>query len=185
MTTITINFDLVVLYLVAANVIAILAYVLTLKQRARRTDQNIARISAAIIDYFRHSEVEISVECLSRLGGKRFIAIIDSPPLKRFRYSHIVETALCSHIEKTCGVILEKVYWRFPINLPAEALASIQNATEEMLSLDSHDEYINERLLHQKTKAEYSVAPATWAQFEEAVHDLANKPSQAAKTDEA
>jgi hypothetical protein len=184
MTTITISFDLVVLYLVAANVIAILSYVLVLKQRAQRAQQDITRISAAILDYFRHSEVEINVECISRLGGKRFIAIIDSPPLKRFRYSHIVETALCSHIEKSCGVILEKVYWRFPINLPADALTAIQNATGEVLSPDGQDDYINERLLQQKAQVEYSVVPATWTQFEEAVNDLAHKPSQAEKPDE-
>lgn len=173
MTTISISFDLVVLYLVAANVVAILAYVLYIKEKSRRVEQNISRIKTTIIDYFQHGDVNISVECISRLGGKRFVANIESRPLKRFRYSHIVEINLCNHIEQTCGLILEKVYWRFPVSLSADSAIATENANEDSLSLDIQDEYINEQLLQQKAKDEYSVVPATWRQFEEAVKDMA------------
>jgi hypothetical protein len=180
MATITINFDLIVLYMVAANVVAILSYVLIWKEKARRAALNTARATAAILDYFQHSEIEVNVECISRLEGKRFVAIIESQPLKRFRYSHIVEINLCSHVERTCGLILEKVYWRFPIDLSAEALMATQNP-DDGLSIEAPDEYINGRMLLQKAKNEYSVMPATWKQFEEAVNALDGELAQATR----
>jgi hypothetical protein len=183
MATITINFDLIVLYMVAANVIAILAYVLFMKEKTRRVEQNIARITTTIIDYFQHGDISIRVECISRFGGKRFVAIIESKPLKRFRYSHIVEINLCNHIEQTCGLILEKVYWRFPVSLSPDSVMSTENANEDSLPLDIQDEYINEQLLQQKAKDEYSVKPATWRQFEEAVKDMAKQAPEIPPTD--
>ncbi len=161
MMTVTLTADLTILYFVAANIVGILAYVLILKHRMRTQTRRQAMLAAQIVDYFRHSGAEVRVTCIPGPDGRRFIATIDSEPLKRFRYSHIVEMSLCNHVFKTCGIEIDRVYWRFPVK------ASVQ-APEASASEDS---YINDRLLRLKSEAEYQVSPASWEQFEAAVHE--------------
>ena len=121
MLTVTATFDLTILYFVAANVIALLAYVLVLKHRTRKKVREIGVITKAIADYFRENGAEVGVECIGRPFGRRFVALISSKPLKRFRHSSVVEIVLVDHVRKVCGLELEKVYWCFPIKRREEA----------------------------------------------------------------
>jgi hypothetical protein len=167
---VSITFDLTMLYLVAMNVIALLLYVLIMKYRARRVEQNRIALSGAIVDYFQHSDTVVSAECISKLGGKRFIAFVDSEPLKRFRYSHIVEVSLRMYVHKLCGLELEKVYWRFPLKITRDAASAekaVGNADE--LATDE-DTYLNERLLQLKAHSEYEVNDISWEKFQKALH---------------
>lgn len=167
---VSITFELTMLYLVAINVIALLLLLLIMKFRARRVDQDIIALSAAIVDYFQQSGAVVSAECISRLGGKRFIAFVDSEPLKRFRYSHIVEVGLRMYVHKLCGLELEKVYWRFPVKITPDASSAekaVDNADE--LTTDE-DTYLNERLLQLKARSEYEVNDISWERFQEALH---------------
>ena len=147
-----------------------------MKHRARVAARRQATLAAAIVEYFRHSGAEVRAECLGRPGGKRFIAIVDSEPLKRFRYSHIVEVSLSNHVYKACGIELERVYWRFPVRMPAQTpVAEGEVAAPVPPTEQNEDDYINDRLLRLKTEAEYKVSPASWEQFEEAVHIESDK----------
>ena len=172
MMTVTFTADLTILYFVAANIVGILAYVLILKHRMRTQARRQAMLAAQIVEYFRHSGAEVRVNCILGPDGRRFIAIIDSEPLKRFRYSHIVEMSLCNHVFKSCGIEIDRVYWRFPVKASAHA----SEASETPEASASGDSYINDRLLRLKSEAEYQVSPASWEQFEAAVHEeeLAN-----------
>ncbi|MDB5761769.1 MAG: hypothetical protein JWQ21_764 [Herminiimonas sp.] len=113
--TATITFNLSIMYFVAANVIAILAYVLTVKYRVRRNQRNLDVLTNAIVQYFRLTGVEVSVNCTSLANDKHFIAFIDSEPMKRFRLSSMIEMSLMDHISTTCDLKLDTVYWRFKI----------------------------------------------------------------------
>ena len=167
---VSITFELTILYLVAINAIAVLVYVLILKYRARRVAENLTALSAAIVDYFQHSDTVVRAECISKLGGKRFIAFVDSEPLKRFRYSHIVEISLRMYVQKLCGLELEKVYWRFPVKVArGEALPDAAVGNEEELATDE-DNYLNERLLLRKARSEYEVHDTSWEKYQEALH---------------
>lgn len=175
MMTVTFTADLTILYFVAANIVGILAYVLTMKHRVRTLARRQARLASEIIEYFRRSGADVRVNCIPGPDGKRFIATIDSEPLKRFRYSHIVEMSLGNHVFKACGIEIERVYWRFPVKTPAQtpsadAEGSAQ-APEANKAAASDDGYINDRLLRLKSEAEYEVSPASWEQFEAAVHE--------------
>lgn len=172
MMTVTFTADLTILYFVAANIVGILAYVLLLKHRARTLARRQARLASEIGEYFRHSAAEVRVNCLPGPDGRRFIVTIDSEPLKRFRYSHIVEMSLGNHVLKACGVEIDRVYWRFPVKAPGQA-ATAGAALDEQppQAAGSEDDYINDRLLRLKSEAEYQVSPASWEQFEAAVHE--------------
>lgn len=176
MMTVTFTADLTILYFVAANVVGILAYVLLLKRRARSLARRQARLASEIIEYFRRSGANVRVNCIPGPDGVRFIAIVDSEPLKRFRYSHIVEMSLSNHVFKACGIEIERVYWRFPVKTPAQAQsvdAEVSALTPDAseAAATSDDGYINDRLLRLKSEAEYQVSPASWEQFEAAVHE--------------
>ncbi|MDP2057260.1 MAG: hypothetical protein Q8K35_05830, partial [Thiobacillus sp.] len=68
--TVTLSLDLTLLYIFAANVVAILAYVLVLKHRARRRERSIKAVSAVIVDYFQADGIEVRVDCVPGRGAK-------------------------------------------------------------------------------------------------------------------
>jgi len=190
--SVTVVFDLAVLYLVAANVVAILGYVLVLKHRARRLENSTQAVSRAIVDYFRADGIEVSVEAIPRAGGKRFIAFIESEPMKRFRYSHIVEISLRSHVWHVCGQEVDRIFWRFPIRgkgkeeqeavvrqmETAEEEEEKQEKTEKQEREEKHDEYLREGWEQLKELAGYDISEGSWEEFENTVIRRGGKPKQ-------
>lgn len=170
--TVTVIFDLALLYLVALNLVAILGYVLLLKRRARRLAQNTAAVARTIIEYFRADGIEVAVEAIPRPDGKSYIAFVESEPMKRFRYSHIIEITLRMHIRHACGVELERIFWRFPIRGKGQAAEA---AVREMdIAADEEDEYVREGLDLKKEKG-YDIHESSWEEFENTVTGIKNK----------
>jgi len=165
--TVTLNFDLTLLYIVAANVVVILSYVLVLKHRARRLAHSIKSISAVIVDYFRADGIEVRVDCMPGRGATGFIACIESEPMKRFRYSHIVEDSLRLHVQRTCREELDRIFWRFPIHGKEHAVeAGIRDMD---VPDDRHDDYIREGLEALRKKEAYDIREGSWEEFENTV----------------
>ena len=75
--------------------------------------------------------------------------------------------SLCNHVFKTCGIEIDRVDRRFPVKASVQA----PEASETPEASVSEDNYINDRLLRLKSEAEYQVSPASWEQFEAAVHE--------------
>lgn len=162
-SVVTLSFDLAALYLVAVNVIAILVYVLVIKHRTRRLERQTLAVAKAIIDYFHADGIEVEAEAIPRPGGKLFVAFVESEPMKRFRYSHIIETTLRMHIRRECGVELERIFWRFPIR--GKGLMAEVAAREMEIQTDEQDEYIREARDLQKEKG-YDIQESSWEEFE-------------------
>jgi hypothetical protein len=167
MLTMTVTLDLTILYFVAANFIAILVYVLIIKHRARREKRNTTAITTAISEYFSKNGMAVSVRSISLQGNKRYTAFVQCEPMKRLRLSHMIESTLCDHVQQACGLELEKVYWRFPINPDKQAT-------------ESGDEYFNEGLANLLDPSNYEIEESSLEIFKEATHDPApaHKPSQ-------
>ncbi|MDP1644989.1 MAG: hypothetical protein Q8L71_05740 [Thiobacillus sp.] len=174
--TVTLSLDLTLLYIFAANVVAILAYVLVLKHRARRRERSIKAVSAVIVDYFQADGIEVRVDCVPGRGAKDFIAFIESEPMKRFRYSHIVEASLRVHVQRTCREELDRIFWRFPIH--GKGRAAEAGVREMDILDDKHDEYIREGLEALKNKGAYDIREGSWEEFENTVikSDAGQKP---------
>jgi len=167
MLTITATFDLTILYFVAATVICILVYVLVSKRRARRAQHELDFLTATVIDFFHSSGEQVAVQCISEPGGGRFVALIDSMPSKRFRYSHVVAVILANHVRKACGVELERIYWRFPLKAIREE-SQEQAASAEAQSLVSDTEkYLAEGLRRLNQLPQYEVTESSWDKFQE------------------
>lgn len=152
MITATVTFELTILYFVAANVIGILAYVLYVKYQSRRHVRHTRLITKAILAYLRITEVKVSVQCISPEVNKNFIAFIESEPMKRFRLSHLVEATLRDHVRATCGLELDRVYWRFIVK-------------EKMAEGD--DEYMRESL-RAMVHSKYEISDGSIEMFEAA-----------------
>src|SRR5207302_1504855 len=93
---------------------------------------------------------------------------IESQPMKRFRLSHIIEATVRDHVKKTCGLEVEKIYWRFPI----------MQATPDAEKDKSHegkqekDEYINEGLVNYRHLPKMEATETAWETFEEITQKL-------------
>lgn len=165
--TVTLSLDLTLLYIVAFNVVLILVYVLVLKHRARQQERSIKAVCAVIVDYFRADGIEVRVDCVPGRGAKGFIAFIESEPMKRFRYSNIVEASLRLHVQRTCGEELDRIFWRFPFRGKGQAAEA--GAREMDVPDSKHDEYIREGLEALRKKGAYDIREGSWEEFENTV----------------
>jgi len=161
MLTFTITLDSLAFYIVVFDVVVLLSYVLWIFQRNRKRDKAIKIVSDFIVQYFSNSGTHVQVTIVPSQNKQHFIAMVESEPLKRFRYSNIIESNLINHILKLTGYVVEKIYWRFPVML----------AKDTVLSMDA-DEQRDRDLYFQDAPAaqatfEYKVSEVTWDQFEE------------------
>jgi len=160
MLTFTITLDSLAFYIAVFDVVVLLSYVLWIFKRNRKRDKAIKIVSDFIVQYFSNSGTHVQVTIVPS-QNKHFIAMVESEPLKRFRYSNIIESNLINHILKLTGYVVEKIYWRFPVML----------SKDTVLSMDS-DEQRDRDLYFQDAPAaqanfEYKVSEVTWDQFEE------------------
>ena len=141
------------------------AYVHTARRKQRKVVADAHRIVVAVKEYFSRSSAEVSAQCLPVQG--HFLILVESEPLKRFRYSHIVEASLISHVEKLLGLQVDRVFWRFPLPVGA---SSVQD-TADLKPAPREDEYIIQGIREAKTNPDYHVAEDSWDQFEKAQQD--------------
>jgi hypothetical protein len=106
---------------------------------------------------------EVKVSCFKVDGDRHFVTLIESEPLKRFRYSNVLENNLITHIFKTTGNVVEKIYWRFPVPL-TKTVADAEDVGNQL----SNDIYFSDvpAIAVMKPDAEYSVSEMSWDEFE-------------------
>lgn len=159
MLTFTITLDSLAFYIAVFDVVVLLSYVLWIFQRNRKRDRAVKNISDFIVQYFSNSGTEVHVSIVPS-PNKNFIAIVESEPLKRFRYSNIIESNLISHILKLTGYVVEKIYWRFPVMLAKDTVVSLDSDERD------RDLYFQDAAAA-ATNFEYKVSEVTWDQFED------------------
>ena len=173
MFTLTVSLDSLSMYIVAADVLILLSYILFIFNKKRKLQRATDRITDFIREYFLNTGVEVQVNCFKLQDSQHFVAIIESAPLKRFRFSNVLESNLITHILSITGNVVEKIYWRFPVQLQKNPLLE-----EGKHVLESDDDYFSE--VHTLTKAEYSVAEVSWSEFDaqKKVESITEKTSQ-------
>jgi hypothetical protein len=169
----------------ALGFLAMLAYMAAGRVQAARGKRQIVLVSMVLVEYFRKTGVEVSVACVKLGTSDRFTAFVESEPMKQFRLSHIIELALRDHVQKTCGLELDKIFWRFPIKVAAReaAPASADGAngpapTGPSKKIEGADDYINEGLVHYKDLPKSEATEIPWEKFEEATTLGLLKPEQ-------
>lgn len=149
--TVNVTFNVPLLAGVLALAVAILVYAGVLRYRRRRLARRGRDVARRVVEYFRQYGLEVTVQCFDVLGGQRFVAVVESPPIKRFRYSHIIESSLIQHLRQTVGAEVDKIYWRFPL--------AWQGGPE--------DPYFAEgRTMLGKTLSGYQVEEASWESYQ-------------------
>ncbi len=186
--------ELYVFYCAIALAAGSFGYVLWQKFKKWKTEILTVKVAAAITDYFLQGHVKVAAQCVPQPQEKHFLAFLDSEPHKRFRYSHIVETVLIKHIEKTVGVRIDRVYWRFPLpehqhaGTPLVAAETVAPSLAAAPGAESsgrndgqtgatknikaqEDEYVTLGLLRAKVRHDYLVNEGSWEVFEKAMLD--------------
>jgi len=159
--SLTISLDSLAVYIVAADVVILLSYILYIFNEKRLLDKSIKGITTFIEVYFMNTGAEVQVTCFKVEGNKRFVALIQSEPLKRFRCSHVLESNLIAHISDVTGNTVEKIYWRFPVQLNKDLIT----ATEKN-SLENDDLYFSDGFAIAEAAKEYKVSEVSWDQYE-------------------
>lgn len=161
MLTLTISLDSLSTYIVAVDVLCLLSYILYRFHKKRRLERTINNITEFVTGYFMNTGVEVEVTCCKLEDSKHFVVMIESEPLKRFRYSNILESNLIAHIRKMAGSVVEKIYWRFPVSINKIISSNkIVNNTEKSLQ-EQDDLYF----LEMHTEDEYKVSEVSWDEF--------------------
>lgn len=163
LATVSVAFNLPALYFVAAIVTIVTIQLARKKRRQRRVDRAQGALADAITQYFSHLDIEVTASCFSLLGSRRFITVVESEPIKKFRHSFIIEQALVRHLAKTTGQQVEKIYWRFPFT------AATEEPAEAPATLDLTDPYHAEGPAQAWINAGYRVEDTSWESYEKAV----------------
>jgi len=161
MLTLTINLDALSFYIVVADIVLLLCYVLYIKHRDRQRKRAVTVITGFITEYFSNSGTEAKVSCYRLEQDRHFVVLIESEPLKRFRYSNILENNLINHIQKTTGNVVERIYWRFPVQVSQQTILPYKTS-----SAGSDDDYFSQEPDKAKLQPGYGVAEISWEEFE-------------------
>lgn len=167
MFTLTLSLDSLSMYIVALDIIVLLSYVLYVFNKKRLIENAVNKISEFIADYFMSSGAEVRVTCIKVDGDKRFVVMIESKPLKRFRYSNVLESNLISHAYKITGNTIEKIYWRFPIEADRTDSAETVRGQNSEVANTEDDLYFADAYERAKAQAEYKVSELTWDEYAE------------------
>ncbi|MGA7178444.1 MAG: hypothetical protein WBX11_02495 [Thiobacillaceae bacterium] len=104
-----------VLLIASVITLGIFSYVGMLKLRAHRLDQVRDPIVGVVAAYFAKTSVAVKSEAIPLPTLNHFIIIVDTEPIKRFRYSHIVEMVLIEKVKEATSKTVDRGYWRFPL----------------------------------------------------------------------
>lgn len=160
MITLTLTLDSLATYIVVADILILLSYVLYIYQQKRALEKSIKNITDFITEYFTHTGAAVRVTCFKIDGNNRFVTLIESQPLKRFRYSNVLENNLILHIYQKTGNIVEKIYWRFPVEIHKDQIVAELGA--EAVSDDTYFVDINSAA---EANSTYKVSELSWDEF--------------------
>lgn len=146
------------------------AYIHVGQRKQRKAVANSRRIAQAVKDYFDRSSAKVTCQCLHVHG--HYLILVESEPLKRFRYSHIVETALIDHVGKALGLHVASVFWRFPLPLGIPSPSD----TADIKPAHRGDDRMAADVHVAKPGPEYHVAEDSWDQFQKALQGKAETP---------
>lgn len=163
LATISVAFNLSALYFVAAIVIALVVQLALKKHRQKQLDRARQKLSSVITGYFRNLGIEVETTCFSLIEDRRFVAVVESEPIKKFRHSYIIEQALVRHVAKTTGQQVEKIYWRFPFQAAVE-----DPAKPAAPRPDLKDPYNAEGPAKAWAQAGYEVEDTSWESYTKA-----------------
>jgi hypothetical protein len=125
-------------------------------------ERSVKHITEFVEEYFMNTGARVHVTCFKLDGNKRFIVLIQSQALKRFRCSNILESNLIAHIYEITGNNVEKIYWRFPISLNKDSIAA-----EEEPSQEAEDMYFSDVYATAEAAKKYKVSEVPWDQFDD------------------
>jgi hypothetical protein len=158
--TLTISLDSLAVYIVAADILILLSYVLYILNKKRLREKSIKHITDFVEEYFLNTGAQVHVTCFKLEGNRRFIVLIQSQALKRFRCSNILESNLITHIYEITGNTVDKIYWRFPVVLNKDTV-------EEESRAEPDDLYFSDVRATTETANKYNVSEVPWDQFDE------------------
>lgn len=164
MVTVSLAFNVTALYIVAFFVVLILGYVLVKKHKDRAREGATRLVTDTIVDYFRKNEVIVWASCHSVLEDKRFVAIVESEPLKKFRCSYVIEQSLIHYVQQATGKQIDRVFWRFPLLRREPLEEQLPEAVQEALG---RDPYLVDGV--SQAKSDYKVEELPWEKFESIV----------------
>lgn len=163
MITLTLSLDSLAVYLVVIDILVLLSYILFIFHKKRKQERAITKVSEFVTDYFMNSGISVKVTSYQKPGENHFITMIESQPLKRFRYSSVIERNLIDHIDSVTGIQVDKIYWRFPLHMQNDQMLGGASDNES-------DTYLDERKEATRILEDYNVSEASWDDFSDSVH---------------
>lgn len=158
--TLTVSLDSTASHIVGFDLLIILIYILYIFRKKRGLAGEIKAISEFISEYFLNTGAEVEVSCFKLDLDKRYVVLIQSEPLKRFRYSNILESNLTSHVFKKTGNTIEKIFWRFPVQIKKDLVGQESDGFP-----DPDDIYFSNIQLATANNEKYKVSDSSWDEF--------------------
>lgn len=152
----------------------ILIYFLYFFGTRRHINKMTVRIMELTADYFNFTGADVRLRCIPAEKKNHYILLIQSQPLKRFRFSNILEHNLAQDIFNKTGCVVDKIYWRFPVEVRKDAIVPEGYEYENLNDAYFKDEESNaqhdtkdsdEDWKFNGAGTEYVVTETTWEDF--------------------
>ncbi len=80
------------------------------KRQAQREDA----VAQAAQDYLARFEIHARIVAVT-LPDQRIALMVETPPHKKLRFSHIIEQPIKEFVLKLTNIAVDRLFWRFPI----------------------------------------------------------------------
>lgn len=109
------------------------------RRRQARRKQNEKQAAKAALEYLTKFGVRCATAAIA-VDEDRLVILIETEPQKKLRFSYIVEQPLRDYVNKTTGLNVRFVYWRFPVAPKLQNVPEVKYGAHETIAMiDNRD----------------------------------------------
>lgn len=109
------------------------------RRRLVRRKQAEGQAAKAALEYLTRFGVRCATAAIA-VGEGKLVILIETEPQKKLRFSYIVEQPLRDYVNKTTGLNVRWVYWRFPVPRTQQKVPDVKYGGPETIAMiDNRD----------------------------------------------
>jgi hypothetical protein len=110
------------------------------RKRAGQKQQIEQAVAKAALEYLTRFGVRCGTAAIA-VSEKKIALLVETEPQKKLRFSYIIEQPLKDFVQRTTGLSVRWVYWRFPVSQKPSTIPEIKYREADTLTvMDNRDE---------------------------------------------
>jgi hypothetical protein len=136
------------------------------RRRLARRKQIEKQAAQAALEYLTKFGVRCATAAIA-VGEGRLVILIETEPQKKLRFSYIVEQPLRDFVNKTTGLNVRWVYWRFPVPHKQQKVPEVKYGGSETIAMIDNRDVLPEAPAEKAEDAEAKAAGTAESEIDE------------------